>query len=631
MDNIEEYRLEEEPKLDKEVEAPKKKKHLFFWIAFPIVWSILTSLAIFYFDLANGPLIWFIVELVFLAAFFAVNVILVRKKIWIRLLTWVGFIGLTIGVIIFDKPTVERKSAAYYKNPVKITEPLVLNQGKIQGIYNKDKTVKIYAGIPYAKAERWKEPKEYTWDNVIDGSYFGPRSMQPKQNPVVDSLVDIYSEKGWHPDYNMVPEQNRSENGLYLNIWRPNNTETNLPILVYIHGGSLTSGGGSDNDINGEAMAKLGVIMITIQYRLGVFGYFAHPDLKAEALAETGHATTGNYGLLDQIFALKWINENASNFGGDASNITIAGESAGSSSVSALCTSPLSTGLFKRAIGESSSLVIKKTPHTYRKEEDAYKVSKNILKEFKCSTIEQLRKIDAYKLTETKFENTQMMMDGYALSKDPYQVYLDHENHEEALLNGYNVKEADAFVIPTYLFSPTNASNIKGRLIKAFNQEYGTKIYNLYKSKINRDAFSAFNEIISVYWFIMPHHTWSNMALTNGVTVYRYQFTKDNGYRSNYHSGEIIYAYGNLARSNKQFAYNKSDYKLQNTMLNYWANFVKNGNPNGEGLPTWNQYQNNTDNVQELGSNVGSIPDKYLELYDLIDQYLDVKIAEENA
>ena len=614
-------------KADKVEEPKKKKKHLFFWIAFPIGWSIITAIALFYFDLANGPLVWFILELVFLAAFFVVRVLFRDKKFWVRLLTWVGFISLTVGVVLLDQPEYRRKAAFYYKNPVVIAEPLQLNQGKVQGFYNEDQTVKVYTGIKYAQAERWKEPKEYTWEGIQDGTYFGPRSMQPKSTPIMDTLTDIYSERAWRPNYIMKPYQDRSEDGLYLNIWRPNTTETNLPILVYIHGGSLTNGSSASYDINGESMAKLGVIMITIQYRLGVFGYFAHPDLKTEALAETGHATTGNYGLLDQVFALKWINDNAVNFGGDKNNITIAGESAGSSSVSALCSTPLASGLFKRAIGESSSLVIKKAPHTYRKEADAYKISENILKEFGCSSIAQLRTVPAEKLVETKFKNQEMMMDGYALPKDPYQVYLDHENNEEALLNGYNVKEADGFLIPMHLFDPIKADNIKGRLIGEFGENYGTQIYNLYKPKIDVDAASAYYEIYSVYWFIMPHHSWSNMARANGVNVYRYQFTKMNGYRETYHSGEIVYAYGNLGKSRRQYAYNASDYELQTTMSNYWANFVKTGNPNGGTLPTWNKYNSSTDPVMELGDNVGSITDKYLDLYSILDQYLDSVLA----
>lgn len=600
----------------------KNKKHLVFWILFPVGWTIISLLLIFYFDLANGPLVFFIFELLLLVAFFVLRTLVRKRKLLTRLVVWACFISLTSIIILSNNPTSCKKSAAYYSNPEKIDEPLSLNEGKVQGIYNKDKTVKIYAGIPYAKAERWKEPKAYTWENMLDGSYFGPRTMQPDKHPVINGLVDIYSEKGWHPNYNMKPLQSKSEDGLFLNIWRPNNNETNLPILVYVHGGSLTTGSSSYEDYNGESMAKQGVIMITIQYRLGVFGFFAHPDLKDESANETGHATTGNYGLLDQVFALNWINNNASNFGGNKDNITIAGESAGSSSISALCTTPLAKGLFKRAIGESSSLIIKKAPHTYRTEKEAYEVSAKILKEFNCKTIAELRKVKAESLVKTKYTNKEMMMDGYALTKDPYQVYIDKENNEEALLNGYNVKEADAFVVPTYLFSPTNKGNILERLQKVFGQVYGKKIYELYKSKIEKNAFEAFNEIFSVYWFIMPHHTWSNIALENSVDVYRYQFTKENGYHATYHSGEMAYCYGNLARQNKSFAYNDSDYALEKIMLNYWSNFAKTGNPNGNGLPEWKKYETNG-KVMELGSNVGPIDDHYLELYSLIDEFIN--------
>ena len=606
------------------------KKHIFFWIAFPISWTLITLILIFCYDLTNGPLALFIIQLIVLAAFLVVRIAFINKKLWMRLLTWAVVVNVSFALLAFSQPRYESKSAAYYDNPEKISEVLELNEGKVQGIYNVDKKVKIYAGIPYAKAERWKEPVAYTWDNVIDGSYFAPRSMQPKANPVTDTLVTIYSEKAWHPNYLMQPIQNREEGGLYLNIWRPNNDKTDLPILIYIHGGSLTSGSGGFDDYNGEAMAKLDVIMITIQYRLGVFGFFAHPDLKQESLNETGHATTGNYGLLDQIFALNWINQNAANFGGDKNNITIAGESAGSSCVSALCTSPLAKGLFKRAIGESSSLVIKKAPHTYRKVEDAYKTSDNILKEFNCSSIDELRKIPAEKLTETQYANSSMMLDGYALTKDPYDVYLAKENNEETLLNGYNLKESDAFVVPTYLTSPTNKSNILKRLEMYFDKETGQKIFDLYKDKIEKDAFSAFNEIISVYWFIMPHHSWSNMALNNGETVYRYIFTKENGYHGTYHSGEMVYCYGNLNRQNRPYAYDESDYKLENIMLHYWANFAKSGNPNGEDLPVWNQYLNITDNVMELGNNVGPIADEYLPLYEIIDEFINRQLVKES-
>ena len=362
--------------------------------------------------------------------------------------------------------------------------------------------------------------------------------------------------------------------------------------------------------------------MITIQYRLGIFGYFAHPDLAKES----PNGTTGNYGLLDQIKALEWINKNASYFGGDKSNVTIAGESAGSSSVSALCSSPLAKGLFKRAIGESSSVVVKTPPHTYRKMEDAQKMGKKIMEEFKCSSIDEMRKLSAEKLLTSSYTNSSMTLDGYALTKTPYETYLAKENNESELLNGFNVLEGDAFVVPQYLLSPTNKDNIHERLAKEFDEEFANQIEKVYKDKIDKDAFSAFNEIFSVYWFMHPHYSWSKLAVDAGVKVYKYQFTKENGFYGTYHSGEIIYAYGNVSKETKKGRYDDSDIALAEKMLIYWTNFAKTGDPNCTCNPEWKQFDKDENNLQELGVNIGPKKDPYTDLYPIIDSYIDYRI-----
>ena len=245
------------------------------------------------------------------------------------------------------------------------------------------------------------------------------------------------------------------------------------------------------------------------------------------------------------------------------------------------------------------------------------------MKEFKCSSIEELRKIPASKLVNTKYGNSGMTLDGYALTKHPYEVYKDGENNEEVLLNGYNVKEGDAFCVPTYLFNPTNKKNIKARLVDNFDEGTAEELYNYYKAAIDKDAFSTFNEVFSVYWFIQPHHSWSNMAVSNGTPVYRYQFTKENGFHGTYHAGEMIYAYGNVKNCKYDYRYNKDDLKLSETMLSYWSNFAKTGDPNGEGLPTWSLYSGDGDGVMELGKNVGKIDDRYLGVYPIIDRYIE--------
>ena len=594
-----------------------KKSTIVFFIIFPIISIFILFVILFYYDLANGPLYLFIISLVLFVICVTFRLLLRNKKFVIRMIPTLALLLGNALLIPFAKPDYVVFNAV--NSEIIRTEELQLRDGKVVGTYNKDKTVQVYAGIPYAKAPigelRWKEPQEVEpWSEVRDATKFGPRCMQVDTNSVINSLVDIYSEKAWHPDYNMHPQQNMSEDCLYLNIWRPNNNEKNLPILVFIHGGSLTGGSSAYSDYNGEEMAKKGVIMITIQYRLGVFGYFAHEELQKES----SNHTTGNYGLLDQIQALKWINQNASYFGGDPNNVTVAGESAGSSSVSAICSSPLAKGYINRAIGESSSVVVKNPPHTFRNISTALKMGNDIMKEFNCKNIEELRKIPAEKLVNTKYTNSSMTVDGYALKDYPYNVYKNHQNNESALLNGYNVLEADAFVIPEYLFSPTNGANILNRLKDKFGQEFGQLVYDFYKPKIDKAAFTTFNEIFSVYWFMYPHYTWMNMAKNNGVNVYTYQFTKENGYHSTYHAGEMVYAYGNVKNSYRTYAYNESDYKLSEIMLSYWSNFAKTGDPNGENLPNWDLYNGD---ILELGKEVKMKKDSNIEAFQLFDSY----------
>lgn len=596
-------------------------KGILFWIFFPLITLIISALLLFYLDMANGPLVIMIIECIAIAIAIVVRILLRGKRFVFRMIPFLSLVVINCILLPLAKPSVDKWKAYDYKDPV-YTDVLTLENGQVKGVLNEDKSVAVYAGIPYAKAPvgdlRWKEPQDVeNWVGVRDCSYFAAREVQNDNAPIIDGLVEIYGQKMYVPNFIMEPTQNMSEDCLYLNIWRPNNDKKDLPILVYIHGGSLTGGSGASFDIRGEEMAKKDVIMITIQYRLGVFGYFAHPELQEES----ANHTTGNYGLLDQIKALEWVNKNASYFGGDASNITVAGESAGSSSVSAICSSPLAKGLFKRAIGESSSLVIKHAPHTYRKLDDALQMGKDIMNEYQCASINELRAIPAEKLVKTKYTNSSMTKDGYALVDDPYEVYLKGENNEEALLNGYNVLEGDAFVVPQYLLSPTNKGNIKSRLTDYFGETYAEKICELYKNEIEENAFATMNRIFSVHWFMHPHYSWTREALKNGVTVYSYQFTKNNHYRSTYHAGEMVYAYGNIKHDPKSFRYNESDYVLSEAMLYYWANFAKNGNPNGEGLPNWAPYNQEDNLLMELGERLGPKQDDNLAGFALFDEY----------
>jgi para-nitrobenzyl esterase len=234
-----------------------------------------------------------------------------------------------------------------------------------------------------------------------------------------------------------------------------------------------------------------------------------------------------------------------------------------------------------------------------------------------------MRKIKAEDLVKTSLAPQQVMVDGYVLEKQPYEVYQEKNNNEEILLNGFNVKEADAFVVPKFLFSPTNKDNIQERLAVYFNQDIADKLVKVYEKEIQEDAFTTFNEIISVFWFMNPHHEWSRIALDAGVKVYSYQFTKENKYHGNYHAGELIYAYGNVRRDKHTVRYDESDALLSDKMVTYWSNFAKTGDPNSAGLPTWNPYSVDDNNLLEFGTEVKEITDPYLKTYPIIQEYMD--------
>ncbi|MBP5153146.1 MAG: carboxylesterase family protein, partial [Lachnospiraceae bacterium] len=497
----------------------------------------------------------------------------------------------------------------------------------LTGVYNKDKSVKIYAGIPYAKAPvgdlRWREPQAPDkYEGVYKADTYGPMAMQKQNSPLYDSLYQIL---GFHK-YNFSLFDNfkeaAGEDCLYLNIWSPARAESKpLPVIFYVHGGSLTTGQSYYTEYRGEDLAKKGVVFVNFAYRLGVLGYYANSELAEES--ENG--TTGNYGLLDQIAALKWVKENIAAFGGDPNNITIAGESAGSSSVNALCVSPLTEGLFERAIAESSSVLAKKPYHTFRTLSNATETGLKIMKEFGAKNIADLRNVPAEKLINTKFQNGSMTVDGYAIIEEPYLTYEKGNNHEKALLNGFNAKEADAFLLST----KATMDNYE-ELLEPISGKYAPELAALVPAgSVQRDqkfiidaggdAKGALCQVYSAAWFTYSHYLWSNYMAKENRPVYEYYFTKSNRSLSNFHAGEIPYAYGNLWRAGG--VYDKADYDLSEVMQKYWVNFAKYGNPNGEGLPEWTPVTEENKQVIEFNDHISMIDDPYVPIYEILDKY----------
>ena len=376
------------------------------------------------------------------------------------------------------------------------------------------------------------------------------------------------------------------------------------------------------------------MIFVNFAYRLGVFGYYAADDLKAES----PNNTTGNYGLLDQIAALKWVYDNIEAFGGDKNRITIAGESAGSSCVNALCVSPLTEGLFRYAIAESSGIVPKVPFHTFRFYEDAVATGNEVRAEFGVSSSDELRAIPAKDLVKTKTSNSSMTVDGYAIVEQPYLTYEKGENHETALLNGFNAKEADAFLLGTTA-TKENYVDLLAEDIGDYAEELAKVVpYNLPQRDEHiiidslGEAKGALNVAYSAMWFSYSHYVWNNYMVKQNIPAYEYYFTKTNSRISNHHAGEIPYAYGNLWRHAGN--YDESDFELSEIMQSYWVNFIYNGDPNGqrltsdgkasgEVLPVWEKRQEGQEKLLELGDNIEMVDDPNLLIYEVIDKYMD--------
>lgn len=596
-----------------------------------IVFFILSALVFFaVLELSKNTLYgWAAAVLVFAAFFILHGKVLNDKAFLIRLGAWLCFFAALFAVLKLSAPPEIRLPAVSAKKPER-TQIISIGGGDVRGVYNADGSVEVFAGIPYAKPPvgelRWREPQPpERWDGVLECDRFAPKSMQNAGNTLVDSLSHI----AVYNDYRISASDNyieaRSEDSLYLNVWKPAGEVKNAPVLVYIHGGSLTGGESSYYAYNGEAYARRGIVFVTLDYRVGIFGYLALDALAAES--ENG--TTGNYGLLDQIQALRWVKENAAFFGGDPGNITIAGESAGASSVNAICVSPLAKGLFRRAIAASSGITAKVPYHTFRSREDALNTGAEIMKKLGCSSPDELRKLPADELLKYHDLNNAMTVDGYAITEQPYLTYERGANNEEALLHGFNTHEADVFVATSKVTADDYVEKLRP-ILGEFAEEAAAlfppaereKAYT-YVIDAGGNAKGSFNRLYSAAWFTYSHYCWSRLLSANNRPVYEYWFNKDNGSLGSIHSGELPYVYGNLPNDPKN--YDESDHALSALMMDYFINFIRTGDPNGENLPVWNDFSADNTSVYEFGTHIGHTRDPFLETYELIDMYQDEK------
>jgi para-nitrobenzyl esterase len=479
--------------------------------------------------------------------------------------------------------------------------------GIVEGV-TETSGIRTFKGVPFAQPPvgnlRWKEPQApKNWTGIRKADHFGPQAMQ---RPIWSDMI--------------FRSDGKSEDCLYLNVWTPaKSASEKLPVLVYFYGGGFIAGDGSEYRYDGEAMAKKGIVAITVNYRLGVFGFMAHPELTKESI----HHSSGNYGLMDQHAALVWVKKNIAAFGGDPDKITIAGESAGSMSVSAQMASPLSKGLFVGAIGESGSGLGNLSPAPLA---DAEKNGVAFATKIGAASLADLRKIPADKLLEisatSHFNNT---VDGYFLPETLQDIFATGKQMDVPLLAGWNSAEVDYHSL---LGKETPTLDAFNNTIKRLYSDRADEVLKLYSPKTDADVEQVATDLASDRFIV--YATWKFIDLhskTNGKPVYRYLFTRKRPVENDKslgaaHASEIEYALGNLS-SNKTYKWTADDFKVSETMQNYFANFIKTGNPNGDGLPTWYGLQSSIPKVMVIDVNSHSEGEKNAKRYVLLDTFFN--------
>jgi para-nitrobenzyl esterase len=465
--------------------------------------------------------------------------------------------------------------------------------------------IRSFKGIPFAQPPvgdlRWKEPQApKNWSGVRMADHFGNQAMQKR----------VYSDM-------MFRSLGVSEDCLYLNVWTPAKmANEHLPVLVYFYGGGFMAGDGSEYRYDGESLATKGIVTVTVNYRLGIFGFFAHPELTKES----PHNSSGNYGLMDQHAALEWVKKNIAAFGGDPNKVTIAGESAGSMSVSVQVASPLSRGLFRGAIAESGACLENLLPMSLSTAEQN---GVNLMKRLNVASIADLRKIPADSLLKIANGRFGVDVDGYLLPESPDQIFAKGNEMHVPLLVGWNSAEVDYHSILGN--DSATVDNYKKAITKA-NPAMADNILSLYPSATDADVKDVATQLASDHFIVFATWKFADMQnKTSGQPVYRYIFATKrpamtNGDPNNRqmgasHASEIEFALGNLS-TNHVYAWTPDDYKSSNTMETYFANFIKNSNPNGNGLPEWQPLKSGEIMRIDVNSHAEPAPheDRYVKL-----------------
>ncbi len=471
-------------------------------------------------------------------------------------------------------------------------EQVKLEQGIVQGTV--ENGLRVFKGIPFAAPPvgelRWRVPQPVEkWDSIKQTTEYAPAPVQGGN-----------------------PPSGKSEDCLYLNVWTPaKSAKECLPVLVWIYGGGFSFGSTAEPVFNGEELVRKGVVVVSIAYRVGQLGFLAHPELSAE----NPNGVSGNYGLLDQIAGLQWIQKNITAFGGDPDRVTIFGESAGGISVSMLCASPLAKGLFHGAISQSGGSFGPTRPTTFPGEnmktlKQAESEGEAFTQKAGVSSITELRKIDAEKLPSGwGMGSAWPIVDGYVIPDDQYKLYEAGKYNDVPVLIGYNSDEGLSF---TWVKNPKE-------YIEGVKLRYGKfaddllKAYPAGENSIPKTARDLARDA-AFGW-----HTWIWARLqskTGKSNVYYYYFDQHPDYpegspqhgHGSPHAQDVPYIFQHIDPSNPQTT--KSDMEISEAMGTYWTNFAKNGNPNGEGVSEWPAFSDANPEVMYFSQtpHVGPVP-----------------------
>ncbi len=494
-------------------------------------------------------------------------------------------------------------SSAVFADPLTVKT----EQGKAHGKTINDNKVKAWLGLPYAAPPtgdaRWKAPSAPAkWKGERDATKYGAHCAQGR---VFEDMV--------------FQDSGASEDCLFLNVYAPADAtdKSKLPVMFWIHGGGFAGGGSDEPRHNGDFLPLKGVVLVTINYRLGVFGFLATPDLAKEA-----NGAAGNYGLMDMVSALHWVKDNVKNFGGDPGNVTIFGESAGSFAVCTLMASPLAQGLFQKAIGESGG-AIGRGPLNY-----------GVLAEREAKDQEWVASTGAASLTALRAMSTDAILDavkskhasfppdidGKVLTEPVDDTYAAGKQSHVPLIAGWNADENPALTrdgMTVEKWKAFAAENFKER---------ADEFLKLYPGSTDAEATRSAIDYGSDSFIAMGTWRWLEAHRKNGESpVFRYHFelaatpSKFHAGTFAFHSDDIEYVFGTLD-TRPEWNVRPEDRKLSDAMMTYWTNFAKTGDPNGASMPQWPKYNDDGYPLIHLNSTITASPDALRARYEFLAQ-----------